>query len=704
MVGPSKILTVSYGTFSCTLEGFDEPFVMMKAVAEYFRDLAAEDRYFGAVPPVPDEAMLQQIAEREIHRRVEAKVSEYSVSLKQAEPEEAPAITAPTVAEPVAVAAAAAAVEPEPEPEAAAEPPVAETFAAVEAAPEPVAEVQTAEAPMVAEAEAEAGTDILWDMDEPADPAPPLAAAMDEATEEATEEAMVEEAPLAYEEPSAYEEPAAHEEPVAEAAQPAPDSIAAKLMRIRAVVEGVRAAQGTGTDMSEEPDILPEMTETLPGDFGFALDTSDDSPELVAAEAARAAARATVTEEYDEDQAEPLMAAPSDELAASFLDEDEDEPVAAAAEAPAADEEEDRILLSRIAELGLSSRQETVAEEPEVKAEAPADPAPAKVTNRYFEEDEALAPEEPAATAEESPNFFQRARARVIRIGKVATRLGRHDDQPEANAEEPAEVEAAPVPEEEDLHSEGRATLEAADAEGEGDVNRLMEEARQKLDGPENRRRFSAISHLKAAVAATLADRKMHEVENESDEPDTGETEIELYREDLSKVVRPRRPTSEQPTTQRPRVHSAPLILVSEQRVDREDDLQRKLSSQPSRIAGAQVAMDEDDEADDGAEISPESAGSFARFADQLGAHSLTELLEAAAVYTASVEGQPYFTRPNLLKKVEFVSSRSEFSREDGLRSFGTLLREGKIMKISRGQFAVAEASKYMIETRRAAN
>ncbi len=103
-------------------------------------------------------------------------------------------------------------------------------------------------------------------------------------------------------------------------------------------------------------------------------------------------------------------------------------------------------------------------------------------------------------------------------------------------------------------------------------------------------------------------------------------------------------------------------------------------------------------------ELTPDEVGSFAEFAERLGAHSLTELLEAAAVYTASVEGQTYFTRPHLLRKVEFVSSRGDFDREEGLRSFGTLLREGKILKISRGQFAVAEASKYMIETRRAAN
>lgn len=45
-----RSLSVSYGVFSCTLTGFDDPLVTMQRVAEYFQTLSQKDPGFGAEP------------------------------------------------------------------------------------------------------------------------------------------------------------------------------------------------------------------------------------------------------------------------------------------------------------------------------------------------------------------------------------------------------------------------------------------------------------------------------------------------------------------------------------------------------------------------------------------------------------------------------------------------------------------------------
>ena len=84
-----------------------------------------------------------------------------------------------------------------------------------------------------------------------------------------------------------------------------------------------------------------------------------------------------------------------------------------------------------------------------------------------------------------------------------------------------------------------------------------------------------------------------------------------------------------------------------------------------------------------------------------MGATKLPELLEAAAAYMSFVEGRDQFSRPQLMGKVRQVQ-REDFTREDGLRSFGQLLRAGKIEKIKGGRFTVSEDIGYRPDHRAA--
>ena len=93
--------------------------------------------------------------------------------------------------------------------------------------------------------------------------------------------------------------------------------------------------------------------------------------------------------------------------------------------------------------------------------------------------------------------------------------------------------------------------------------------------------------------------------------------------------------------------------------------------------------------------------GKFNEFAEEMGATELPDLLEAAAAYLAYVEGKDQFSRPQLMTKVRMVQEEN-FSREDGLRSFGQLLRQGKIEKISGGRFTVSDRISFKPDTRAA--
>lgn len=801
MVGASKILTVSYGTFSCTLEGFDDSFGTMKAIAEYFRDLAADDRYFGAEPPTPDADMLQRIAEREIRRRVDAHVDGEKVVLRA----DAGADTAP---EPTALRAPEPTPEPAPEPQAPAAPAPVAAEPEVEPAPQP--------APL---AEPEPEPELHAEPEAPApvsDPAPAAPAASDEdsvAAKLARIRAVVQTARSAPAEEDEGDSSFIEDEHAAAPAS-APKAQPADLP-VDEIEDAVEVAEDlTETDETpveeeviaeiEEPveDVLEDAAEEhdeieastdedIQDDYvEDTAEAADDQPLDISAlaarlsaekEALRAEAEAEVEPEAEEIE-EPVEVAfdeaaqdESTEEAPDFTEQEMLEEIqevpeenavavldeaapAEVAEADAEETEEVDPAQARRAERRARRAARRAQQERQPRNEGDARDAAARARARVMKvkrdeledmrasliesdlipgakADAENAPKAEAEPVTEDAPTEEPARIRPLRVLKRA----RKDVEPEVEPEAEAEIEAdlqdeitdvlddAPImgdaeddlndddldgddalglsPEDEaDLMAElaeverdtapatpvvpAEDTKAKAPAGGVTDVSRLVDEVNTKMEGTEHKRRRSAIAHLKAAVAATVAERGLGRNRDRETEDEVQRTP---YRADLSAVVRP----AAKPET---KAKMPPLMLVSEQRIDRPtaQAAQRSNGNLALRAVENDTLDDDDqDDVDDQGNIFADD-DTFADFAERHGAHALPDILECAAAYLARVEGQDSFTRPEVMNTVAEFMGADKFQREDGLRAFGQLLREGPLERQGRGAFTIAATSRFM--------
>lgn len=711
MVGTSKILTVSYGTFSCTLEGFDDSFNTMKAIAEYFRGLAADDRYFGAEPPTPDAVMLAKIAEREIARRVDARMEDDGIVLRPAAlanhgaaeetqsdvDEAAAAAEAKAAAKAVRKAAKAAAkaerkaakARQEAEEKANADA-RAEAADAGEEADEAV-DADVHEAAVVTEDSADTTNDTTPSVEaEPAldedtfDPSA-LLSSVSAATAAATEgdpDQNVEETRS-----DALSSVLAADDPAPPPIQPHPDadSVAAKLARIRSVVG--------------EPDADPtnDATEAFLPDAGTpdVADVEETSEDLVSEFEAHEAELADEAETKDvEDDAEDMVA---NETA----DEDSDE------------EASDKVdMISRIAARHADDTATAQQDDAAVEDEGTAEPEPrARIVHMKRADLNAVADDQQEAPeAETGPDFglldgadeledyledsdFADDMHSLSGDAEIADALHDtiadetgtdHDDETvsdENDADDATQVGETPEAADDADAIAARSFL-AEDPEIEDEaLDRLMSETDAQMQEPEGSRRRDAIAQLKAAVAAKEAARQAGE------DDDDGQDVENAFRNDLSEAVRPEgvaprpRPVVRSETrTERPR--PAPLKLVAAQRVDLPSAEPRDGPVMPRRVAARPASAQ------------PEAAGSFADFAEKTGAKNLPDLLEAAAAYTSFVEGAEEFSRPQLLRRVRAVAD-DDFNREDGLRSFAELLRVGRITKVRNGRFQIAEDTRF---------
>ncbi|MEP1519736.1 MAG: hypothetical protein ABJJ09_00610 [Ascidiaceihabitans sp.] len=763
----NKILTVSYGTFSCTLEGFDDSFGTMKAIAEYFRDLASDDRYFGAEPPIPDAEMLARIAEKEISRRVEAREDKGKIVLSATDPVAIADSDAPHDDTADAVQAAqmqaqelrademraqemraqADAVQAQIEAKRLAdESAAAEAQRAADAQAEADAETARVEAEAAAR---QAEQDQIDEAARTAHDAEILAATQidvsaDEAEDETTPPARdlaaeLPEADAFFAQSSVEDADEANFENLGDAGidkatvvagiVPHADSIAAKLERIRAVVSSAETSSDDDDDYSEdehaEAGVVSDTPDAADVDGGLEYDGQYDG-----ADDDDIQVDATASEDDDivgDALADIEAALAADEMAAvsapdaqmpDTQTEDASDQVAEtkteAAQTDSDDLDGDDDISAILAGLESSFDANEVAEtdaDDDDDLDAMLNDTMGAVTDASDNIFDA-APEDGAQATDEivqTPNEAAQPRrvARVIKVKRadlekaiaegeleeVEEDLGPSSLSPEDEDDlmrELAQVEAETAPSEDavsDLDIALDATLEtqadiAAESNPDEDVSRLMAQTDAEMDDAEGAQNREAFAHLRAAVAAQKADGGLLAEDSEKQEV--------AYRTDLAKAVKPRRPSanggsrSERPdTTPRP----APLKLVAEQRVDTpQTDLRGPV--QPRRVASTP-------------EIASGDADSFADYASELGAVKLPDLLEAAASYMSFIEGRDQFSRPQLMNKVRQVE-KEEFSREDGLRSFGQLLRAGKIEKIKGGRFAVTGDIGYRPDARAA--
>lgn len=718
MVHNNKVLTVSYGTFSCTLEGFEDSFGTMKVIAEYFRDLASDDRYFGAEPPQPDADMLARIAQKEIARQVEARSGEGGIHLRAAAAAEQP----PAPAQPALTSAPSTAAEVAPSvsevPQTDSQPEDAtptQSSAAAEGAEPTDAETATArdeDDTSEADTDNDASDTILWSVNTTLTPAEPVAAA-DPDAEDIT---------------PASPAPAQPREDTV----PAQDSIAAKLQRIRAVVAKTPADNDDFTEDEHAETVVTEETSELED----VLTTGDDadSQAVSASEeesvsdildrldltGSRAASRDAAEDPADEieeqaapqeieDEAEfqpehaPVTATPP--TAASPVDAEPADAGAASA-GPAGDSPREKVTPRRPKQ-GRVIRVKRAQVDPnliDATAEPVAEPQPSEPSKTP-----ALAA---ASSLSEDDEADLAAELAAVEAELLASSTDRTDD--DAAKDETSEEEDAPyvtpqasqhfadrdsAADEAASARPARDILTSRDSASDGDVSRLMAAADHRLNDEDATTSRETYNQLRAAVAAAQADS------DGSDEA-RREARTRAFRDDLASAVRPGRPASDATgdtaaEPMRAKAPSAPLKLVAEQRIDpSEKHTASEVASavaegarqaatapvRPRRVSSALLTPEPDE-----ATSATQQDGAFADYASDKGAVELSELLEAAASYMSFVEGRESFSRPQLINKVRTLDTAKDgFNREDGLRSFGLLLREGKLKKASNGRFSVS--------------
>lgn len=731
----NKILDVTYGKFSCRLEGFDDAVETMKAVVTFFHDLAGHESFMEIAPGMPDLDTLARMAEAQSGGSVTATPMGNGVSLtRTVDTEEALAAEeafedlsalpeenddAPADADDHDAMTA--------EDEAA---PVEDASTTLEASEDhdDVSDNIFETASDAADVWEDSATDEL--MDTEADDAPEAETALEETDFEPSEDDLVAEADEAFAddteelvsedaaEPVAFgdeaETTAAVEKDTSVEDEDEEESFTSKLDRIRAVVSrGVNSARAPVEESPEPPTVRPgnplaqrlaelakrnselmqaddraiSPLERAEADADDDLIAEDEVPaafdDVAEAEVEThddwAAEPETVMEEpaFDEaDDDETVMEAdvPAEEELSDIMDEVEDDQP----------EEEVRFARDDSAETDdflETERDEETFEEAELTHETAAsdDESEAK-------EDVAEDTGSDAVLENDADNDRPRSSSSAARPLLLTTpqRPISEDASEDDDDDFDLSAELAAIEKEIAARPRNEMTRHGLPRSVEDAMSRIFMQTNRQLDEPEGRRHRDALAQLKAAVAATEAAKQLGDRHRSRD---VGEA----YRDDLGALETEGRKGSE---------GLPPLKLVKPEEDDEEASIpEPRITSKPLDVAAQrlrQIAATKD------ASDEVEKSEDFVAFLEKQGVTELGDKLEAAAAYLAFVEGEAEFTRPQLMRLVQ-SASREEITREDGLRCFGRLLRQARFAKLNNGRFKVDDNTPFRPRTSRLA-
>lgn len=728
----NKIMTVSYGTFSCTLEGFDDPFGTMREMAEYFRDLAAQDRFFGAEPPQPDVDTLHRIAEQTVQQQITSEhVAKDNLVLRQVDPSESATNEQSAPAQQTQA--------PAPEPTQAANPAPADSTggssplaSAVVGMPTAAEIVQSGKGDSVAEKLQRIRSVVTNDTEALAgdtieDPANDF---MTRSRRNLTRIVPEIVSGDYYDDMQDVSVPAAKPSDITETEDDDEEQALLEKQDDADFEEVQRLASGVTLDDSQadfdETEILSLDEDGNLEDPSLSQRHADTS-DLTAKETLVSRSPVEVDEISREDIA-PVKTKASPTIEAVEPAAPEPADVKADIDNSASDdstqidlsEDDDQALREEVEDLNRDD-QAKAPQQYEVRAQAEEQEKPKEAEKsslppvdsmmsgafRDFRERfvDGENPEDNEFTFEDAVSKAKPKPAEPAPTQKpeeVAVEKAEQDapqDDPKTVADavnNEVEVDVALAAK--------QARREAMTEDEDSALERLMNATSSRLKDSESSGRRASIAHLKAAVAATKADSSLVE-----DAAAKEAAEMDRYREDLARVVRPGKSSQEESKASLEGAAPSPLVLVSEHRVENRangagDEIRPRRVSATDGAASISTVQDTADgvaDFEDDTNIFSETENeSFASYIERHKATELPDLLEAAAAHYSFVEGVEQFTRPMLMRKISSNTPERELSREDGLRAFGTLLREGKILKDEDGKFVISSNSRFMQEER----